>query len=61
MARELSVTRLLPNAEGCICLPERPGLGVEPAFEVLKKYSVAIEIKVGGKMIFQSPSLSERS
>jgi L-alanine-DL-glutamate epimerase-like enolase superfamily enzyme len=57
LARELSLSRLLPNVEGCICVPEQPGLGIEPDPEAFKRYSVAIEIKVDGQAIFQSPSL----
>lgn len=54
LAQEFSTTRLAPDALGLIRLPEKPGLGIEPDVQALNKYSVAVEIKVGGRIVFQS-------
>jgi L-alanine-DL-glutamate epimerase-like enolase superfamily enzyme len=54
LAQELSTTRLLPDAQGFIRLPETPGLGIEPDARALKKYSVPVEIKVGDQVVFRS-------
>jgi L-alanine-DL-glutamate epimerase-like enolase superfamily enzyme len=56
LAQELSMSRLLPDAQGCIRVPEKSGLGVEPEPRALKKYSVPVEIKVGEQVIFRSSS-----
>jgi L-alanine-DL-glutamate epimerase-like enolase superfamily enzyme len=54
LARELTSTRLIPDAQGFIRLPEKPGVGIEPDAGALKKYSVPVEIKVGSQVIFRS-------
>lgn len=57
LAQELTATKLLPDAEGRIRLPEKPGLGLEPDLQAMKKYSVEVEIKVRGQTSFRNPSL----
>jgi L-alanine-DL-glutamate epimerase-like enolase superfamily enzyme len=54
LAQELSATRLIPDSEGFIQLPEAPGLGIEPDAKALKKYSVPVEIQVGRHVVFRS-------
>ena len=54
LARELTTTTLTPDAHGLIRVPEGPGPGIEPNLEALKKYSVPVEIKVEGRVMFQS-------
>lgn len=55
LAQKLTRTKLLPDANGCISLPERPGLGMEPDWQAIEEYSVDVEIKVAGRLVFQSP------
>ena len=55
LAQEFTTTRLMPDTDGCIRLPEKPGLGLEPNWPALKKYLVEVEIKVGGNTLFSSP------
>ena len=55
LAQELTTMKLRPDAEGRICLPETPGLGIEPDGQAIKKYLVKVEIKVASQVIFQSP------
>jgi L-alanine-DL-glutamate epimerase-like enolase superfamily enzyme len=55
LAREFTTTQLLPDGDGCIHLPDRPGLGLEPDRQALVRYLVEVEIKVAGNVAFQSP------
>ena len=55
LAREFTAARILPDAQGQVLAPERPGLGLEPDWPALKKYLVEVEIKVAGRTIFSSP------
>jgi len=57
LARELTSTRLMPDAQGLIHLPEKPGLGLEPNLEALKKYYVPVEIKIGRRIVFHSGTI----
>ncbi len=54
LARELSSTPLLPNEDGIIHVPEKPGLAVELNLEALKKYYVPVEITVDQRTLFRS-------
>jgi len=54
LAREFSRNRLSIDENGCVRLPEKPGLGIEPDLEALKKYHLPVEIKVGGRVVFHS-------
>lgn len=54
LARDLTTTRIEPDAEGLIRLPDAPGLGVEVSERALRDYAVDVEIKVGGRTLFAS-------
>jgi L-alanine-DL-glutamate epimerase-like enolase superfamily enzyme len=54
LAQEFTQTRLALHADGCVGVPESPGLGVEPNMQALRKYFVPVEIKVGSRVIFES-------
>lgn len=58
LARELSKEHLTPDSGGQIRVPEGPGLGITPDFAALQKYLVDVEIKVGGKTLYQTPPLA---
>ena len=53
LARELTTVRLMPNGQGLIQVPEKPGLGIELDSETMRRYCVPVQIKVGDKIIFQ--------
>jgi L-alanine-DL-glutamate epimerase-like enolase superfamily enzyme len=57
LAAEFTATRLEPDAEGRIHLPDRPGLGIEPDISAIRRYLVDVEIRVGGKDLFRTASL----
>jgi len=58
MAWEMCKTHIAPNANGEIVLPEKPGLGIEIDMDAVKKYLIDAEIKVGGKVLYRTPSLA---
>ncbi|GAA5224920.1 mandelate racemase/muconate lactonizing enzyme family protein [Membranihabitans marinus] len=55
LCEEMTVSKIQPNTDGWITLPEQPGLGVEINKKGLEKYIVDTEIKVKGNVIYQSP------
>ena len=55
LARDLTLTRITPNANGEITLPDAPGLGVEVNPEALVRYKLDVEIRAEGKTLFSSP------
>jgi L-alanine-DL-glutamate epimerase-like enolase superfamily enzyme len=57
LARELTLNRIEPTAQGEIVLPDAPGLGIEIDPAAIARYRVDGEIKVGGKTIFSTPSI----
>jgi L-alanine-DL-glutamate epimerase-like enolase superfamily enzyme len=52
LAAELTSSRISPNANGEIEVPDAPGLGVKINPETLRTYAVDVEIKAKGKTIF---------
>jgi L-alanine-DL-glutamate epimerase-like enolase superfamily enzyme len=57
LARELTLTNILPDENGFILTPEKPGLGMEVNLAILKKYLQNVEIRVNGKEIYYTPSV----
>ena len=58
LAQELTPTKLLPDTAGGIRLPDKPGLGIEPDAQAIQKYLVEVEMRVGGRTIFESLRLT---
>lgn len=56
LARDITLNHLTPNGNGEIIIPDAPGLGIQINLEALVEYKVDIEIRVGGRSIFVSPS-----
>jgi len=56
----LAITRnhLLPDANGQLRLPDAPGLGMEVNLSALTPYLVDTEIRVRGKTLYRTPSLT---
>jgi L-alanine-DL-glutamate epimerase-like enolase superfamily enzyme len=54
LGRDFTVTKLAPDSNGQVHLPDQPGLGLEPDLVALKKYLVEVDIKVAGRAIFSS-------
>ena len=55
LAREIGKEKILPDTNGYIHVPEKPGLGITVDVGALKKYLVDVEIKVKGKLIYYTP------
>lgn len=59
LAVELTREHLLPDENGQIALPARPGLGITPDIAAARKYLVDVEIKVSGEVLYRTPELTE--
>ncbi len=55
LAQEIGQEKIIPDREGYIHVPERPGLGITVDTGNLKKYLVEVEIKIKGKTIYYTP------
>lgn len=55
LAQEISRTKILPDINGYINVPQGVGLGISVNTSTLKKYLVDVEIKVNGKLIYSTP------
>lgn len=55
LAREITQAHLLPDQNGEIRLPDRPGLGMDIDLSAIRKYIVDAEITVGGKVLYRTP------
>ena len=58
VATAITKEYLLPDVNGQICLPERPGLGMTLDLEAVKRYLVDVEIKVNGNVLYRTPELA---
>ncbi len=52
LARDLTRSRIVPDENGMINVPDAPGLGVEICEDTLTRYHVPIEIKVRNETLF---------
>lgn len=57
LGRDLTQTRIVPDADGRWSPPDAPGLGVEPDAAVIKKYLVDVQIRVAGEILYRTPDL----
>src|SRR5699024_4200769 len=57
LAREISKEKMLPDTDGYIRVPEKPGLGISVDSYAIRKYLVEVEIKVNNNLIYYTPDL----
>ncbi|WP_018616922.1 mandelate racemase/muconate lactonizing enzyme family protein [Segetibacter koreensis] len=57
LAQEIGKEKILPDSDGYIHLPDKPGLGIEVDKEACRNYLVDVEIKVKGKALYYMPEL----
>jgi L-alanine-DL-glutamate epimerase-like enolase superfamily enzyme len=57
LARDITQTKMFPDGNGHIHLPEQPGLGIQVDTQALKKYLVDVEIKINGASVYYTPDL----
>ena len=55
LGAELAKEKLLPDGNGCVHVPDRPGLGIDPNWDIVKEYLVDVEIEVNGKTLYRTP------
>ena len=58
LAVEMTTSHLPRDANGDICAPDAPGLGLTVDVEALQKYLVPVEIAVGHKVLYRTPELN---
>jgi L-alanine-DL-glutamate epimerase-like enolase superfamily enzyme len=58
LAYDMTHTHLLPDSDGMISVPDAPGLGMEPNLAALQPYLVDVEIRVQGRILYQTPTLA---
>ena len=57
LATTLTLESLAIDADGMVHLPERPGLGLTPDPETIRKYLQPVEIFVGDQRLYGTPSV----
>jgi L-alanine-DL-glutamate epimerase-like enolase superfamily enzyme len=57
LAHEMTVQRITPDADGMLRIPDRPGLGIDIDLMACQRYLVPCEIRVRGKVLYETPSL----
>ena len=57
LARTLGSPDLEPDPDGCIHLPETPGVGIEPKLEAVRQWLVDAEIRVSGRVVYRTPKI----
>jgi L-alanine-DL-glutamate epimerase-like enolase superfamily enzyme len=55
LAQEIAKEKIVPDSNGYIHVPEKPGLGITVDVQSLQKYVVDVEIKVKNKQIYYTP------
>ena len=55
LARDLTMEKIVPDADGMIRVPEAPGLGITPDLTILRQYLVPVRIEVGGHVLYETP------
>jgi L-alanine-DL-glutamate epimerase-like enolase superfamily enzyme len=58
LAVEITKNHLERDANGLVSVNDLPGLGIEPDLEAAARYLIDAEIRVGGKTIYRTPSLT---
>lgn len=56
LARDITSNHLALDAAGEVSLPDAPGLGMQVNPEALRRYRVEVDIRAGGRQLFQSPA-----
>lgn len=57
VSQDMTKEHILPDANGYISVPDRPGLGMTPDLDAIRPYLVDVEIKVKGKVLYRTPEL----
>jgi L-alanine-DL-glutamate epimerase-like enolase superfamily enzyme len=55
----MTMEHIQRDADGQVRVPQRPGLGITPQLDAVERYLVDAEIKVAGRIIYQTPDPRE--
>ncbi len=55
LAIDMTRNHIVPDAQGRIHVPDAPGLGIQIDMDAVQRYLVDVEIRVGGRTLYQSP------
>ncbi len=59
LAASLTRERLTVDGDGLVHVPDRPGLGMTPDLDTIRRYLQPVEISVGGQVLYASPALPD--
>ncbi len=59
LSARLTRERLVPGADGLVRVPETPGLGMTPDPAVIREYLVEVDIRVGGRTLYSTPTIAD--
>jgi hypothetical protein len=54
---QLNDSKILPDKDGMISVPEQPGVGVSFSPSAISKYLVDVEIVVNKKTLYRTPTI----
>jgi L-alanine-DL-glutamate epimerase-like enolase superfamily enzyme len=57
LAMDVTRNHIERDGNGDVRAPDRPGLGMEVAVDALSRYLLDVEIKVGGRVLYRTPTL----
>jgi len=55
LAVELTLNHLAPDGAGQVAAPDAPGLGMQIDGQAVRRYQVAVELRVAGRTLYTSP------
>ena len=58
LALAMTRQRIVPDGDGMVRIPNRPGLGIDIDIDACRRYLVPCEITVRGRVIYATPELS---
>jgi len=59
LAWDVTVEHVERDSDGLVHVPERSGLGMTIDVEAARRYLVPVEIRVGGKVVYETPELRD--
>lgn len=57
LARDITKSKIQPDRNGYLHVPDKPGLGIDVDTRAIKNYLVNVEIKVNNKIIYYTPDI----
>jgi L-alanine-DL-glutamate epimerase-like enolase superfamily enzyme len=57
LASALTLESLAVDADGLVRVPDRPGLGLTPDPQIIRRYLQPVEIRVGDRLLYSTPEI----